>query len=93
MICLLAFTSGAHLYSTEKCTHKTCIGCIRRYFNDSLKNVRYTRYDKIQCPYSGCPQHFMVNDQFLAKFFNDSKTIGTWWKSALIKSFIANKVL
>jgi hypothetical protein len=46
--------ASGHLQNTGKCDHQVCLGCIHQYFNGTLKSLRYTSYDYIECPSSDC---------------------------------------
>jgi hypothetical protein len=91
--CVVCFnkTSGTLLKTAGNCAHQMCLSCSPQYFINALSDARYTSYATIECPGYDCKDHFVINDEFLSKFFTNA-AIENWWKAALTKSFIKNKV-
>lgn len=84
-------TEENKMFKAGKCGHLVCQDCLRRYFNDALKDDRYTSYIYIECPSAACKETFesfkVLHDIFSSKEAED------WWNSAISsKAYIANKV-
>lgn len=89
IICLTEFKTNIP-HGTEKCDHQVCRECVRKYFNGTLKDDRYSSYESIQCPSPGCTEYF-VTDEALLYFFSKAE-VKRWWNTAVTKSYITNKV-
>ncbi|GAA5799692.1 hypothetical protein HPULCUR_005109 [Helicostylum pulchrum] len=84
-------TDENKMFETGKCDHLVCLDCLRRYFNNALKDDRYTSYIYIECPSDACKETFesfkVLHDIFSSKEAED------WWNSAISsKAYIANKI-
>lgn len=91
IICLNSYTSNIP-FSTGKCTHQTCRQCIRKYFKSVIQDTRYSSsFEFVQCPSSNCSQHF-VTGNVLSTFYGNAEQ-DRWWRNAIKKAYIKNKVL
>lgn len=79
------------IHISAKCVHPVCLGCARQYFNNTLKNSRFNSSEPIECPSLNCKQNFGSTNAILERVFLKEE-VEEWWQSAIIKTFIANKV-
>jgi len=89
IICMISYKVNIP-HSTTKCDHSVCRECVRKYFNGALKDHRYTSYETVECPSPGCNELF-VTQEALQAFFTQAE-IKRWWNSAILKTFVHNKV-
>jgi hypothetical protein len=90
IICMVSYKINIP-HNTTKCSHSVCRECARKYFNETLQDNRYTSYETIECPSPDCKEFFVTEDALQA-FFSQAE-IKRWWNSAILKSFVHNKVL
>lgn len=89
VICMVSYKINIP-HNTTKCNHSVCRECVRKYFNGTLQDNRYTSYEIIECPSPGCKEYF-VTEEALRAFFSQAE-IKRWWNSAILKAFVHNKV-
>lgn len=95
LLCIICFDK---FYDTEfcspgtnNCDHPICEDCVHQYFKNALNDIRYTSYDLIQCPSTGCKEYY-VSDNVLEMYFSEADA-EKWWNTAISsKAYIANKV-
>lgn len=95
LLCIICFDK---FYDTEfcspgtnNCDHPICEDCVHQYFKKALNDIRYTSYDLIQCPSTGCDEYY-VSDNVLEMYFSEADA-EKWWNTAISsKAYIANKV-
>lgn len=75
---------------TGNCNHRVCQECLCGYFKHALKDDRYTSYDSIECPSSGCKEKYCCHEAVQNIF--SATEVAEWWDTAIgSKAYIHNK--
>jgi hypothetical protein len=69
--------------------HPACISCIRQYLNHGT----HTNIAAIACVSHGCPFTFGDTQKLVQSVFVTKTQADEWWKMALTKTYIVNKVI